>query len=278
MNMFHFGSFAHCYVPFCSLNQGSGFGELALQDDAPRAATIITCVGVPQDERGGGRWVFGAKAGGERRCWVEVFVKSKKHVIWGLSWIKLTTPYQGIWHWVFVLSFMSKIIRKWLLFLAFHWRKLDSEPGKQSLSIVWNLKSLTKFGGSNFSQTLSDVMADHHHRCALKLCRAKNPSKFLDHWTVKKCVSSHLKHRWMENSSFPGKCRLSNHHKGALRAVCQDLRKKQKSLLHLLDEDFVAKNVWSCCSRSGDFVLSCRAGQNSTVSQAAQIWLKLRLK
>lgn len=54
MNMFHFGSFAHCYVPFCSLNQGSGFGELALQDDAPRAATIITCVGVPQDERGGG--------------------------------------------------------------------------------------------------------------------------------------------------------------------------------------------------------------------------------
>lgn len=129
-----------------------------------------------------------------------------------------------------------------------------------------------------FSQTLSDVMADHHHRCALKLCRAKNPSKFLDHWTVKKCVSSHLKHRWMENSSFPGKCRLSNHHKGALRAVCQDLRKKQKSLLHLLDEDFVAKNVWSCCSRSGDFVLSCRAGQNSTVSQAAQIWLKLRLK
>lgn len=141
-------------VPFCSLNQGSGFGELALQDDAPRAATIITCVGVPQDERGGERWVFGAKAGGERRCWVEVFVKSKKHVIWGLSWIKLTTPYQGIWHWVFVLSFMSKIIRKWLLFLAFHWRKLDSEPGKQSLSIVWNLKSLTKFGGSNFLRHL----------------------------------------------------------------------------------------------------------------------------
>lgn len=141
-------------VPFCILNQGSGFGELALQDDAPRAATIITCVGVPQDERGGERWVFGAKAGGERRCWVEVFVKSKKHVIWGLSWIKLTTPYQGIWHWVFVLSFMSKIIRKWLLFLAFHWRKLDSEPGKQSLSIVRNLKSLTKFGGSNFLRHL----------------------------------------------------------------------------------------------------------------------------
>ena len=52
INMFHFGSSAHCYVPFCILNQGSGFGELALQDDAPRAATIITCVGVPQDERG----------------------------------------------------------------------------------------------------------------------------------------------------------------------------------------------------------------------------------
>ena len=147
MNMFHFGSLAHCYVPVVFL-AGKRLWRVGLARWCPASRDHHhLCRCPPNKTKGGDRWMFGA--GGERRCWDEVFEKSGKHMIWGPSWIKLTTPCQGLRHRGFLLFFMSQRMLEvhevsWSGFLlAFHWGKLDSEPRKRSLTIAWNLKSLT---------------------------------------------------------------------------------------------------------------------------------------
>ena len=74
-----------------------------------------------------------------------------------------------------------------------------------------------------------------------------------------------LKQRRKAHFRFWGKCRLSNHHKGALRAVCQDLRRARRVYYTCLRKTLLRKkydhattegmctSVWGFCA-----LMSCR--------------------